>query len=1378
MTCSPVPRTWTEINPHENGADKDGKQPRSGPLKDYQGCPALVLLGAPGAGKTTCLRQEEKEGRGHYVKARDFTTFEHSGRLEGQGGPLLIDGLDEVRAGAQDDMGSLDKIRAKLEKLGFPDFRLSCRETAWLGMNDWNDLRCEGAYSDLCVVRLNPLSKKDMLKILPTVPNTPNPRDFIKRAEDMGFDSFLENPLRLMMLARAVGEGGWLESRTKVFKRACKALLVEKNPKHQAAERNSAHTRADLLDLAGEMCALQLLSGTAGWDINPASSNKDFPALEGLGVEDIRGCRHVLGTKLFTSVDDTNNTGRFAIHRQVAEYLGARFLKGRLRKGLPLGRILALMTSNDGMVVGPLQGLAAWLAALCPEGREELVARNPLGTALDGDLSAFSPTDKIGLLRHLRKEADRNPWFWRVRAPNSRMDDLLSEDLADEIRKEFEVASDDIAGQGFALFLAQALYEGKRGALSEGLASVLFSGLRGNEWRAGLRKSVLGILIRHMKGKQDRKQLIDLLRDFGNGNAPDHDDDLAGRLLRELYPDVIGVSEILDYLQSRRDEDLIGNYYYFWMHDLSASNILPEQRCKLLDVFVKKFADEKQRSSQEHHDFEKEVFLALLKKHLQESGDDTEKGKIFAWLEVSEWGWGDFRRVGEEELHGIRQWLRPRLELRKSLFKRSFDQHAGNGNPNEEMFKVEDFLFANHKPADFGGWCLEQIKDTDNLSIAHYFARRVAWSIHYQIGVQSLPRKDEIEARIKSVPGALEAFHEHLRRLSQDQACEDREAQERAKKRADKRANRRKELAQYAGELRENRAPPELLHNLATAYFGGYADIAGGTPRDRLLDFTDGDEQLVEAILIGLRSCVDRDDLPSVEEAIDSISRHRKRWLVWPFMAGMEELAHESHGNGFPVSEDKIYLAFVIHYAGMVPNFIRSKFPPYPPSWYDPALVQYPECAKKSLITATRILMRTRRSMQAIFKVLVERKDHRKIARDILTDLLKSFPVRCSQDQMNDLKILLRGARIHYRKQVILSLVKRKTELASMNVMQRVFWLGEGLRLAPRSYLKKMEIYIGDNRSRIAYLLRAFATGQGQSDTEEVRDTGALSLLIKLGGSLYRPWATASYRHNPVSTLPWAFEPDLIAAWIKRLSSLPSNEATEAFKRLKDDDRLQPWLPTLQDAAYRQELLLAGTRSPNNSPSEVLATLRNREPANPADLKALATEEIKRLARRIRGGNTNDWEQYWDIDGKEPVKPHHEDLCRNAFLSDLESALKRFDVDSKPEGIHPDRRRADIELTHPQAGEIPIEVKRSNSRDLWSAIRNQLIPRYTRMPESNGHGIYLVFWFGKEHCQRAPNEKQPEKACELQKMLEGSLSEAESRKVSICVVDVASPFRS
>ena len=84
-----------------------------------------------------------------------------------------------------------------------------------------------------------------------------------------------------------------------------------------------------------------------------------------------------------------------------------------------------------------------------------------------------------------------------------------------------------------------------------------------------------------------------------------------------------------------------------------------------------------------------------------------------------------------------------------------------------------------------------------------------------------------------------------------------------------------------------------------------------------------------------------------------------------------------------------------------------------------------------------------------------------------------------------------------------------------------------------------------------------------------------------------------------------------------------------------------------------------------------------------------------------------------------------------------------------------------------------MEIKKSDHRELWSAIKTQLMAQYTRDPGGDGYGIYLVFWFGEQHCQMPPEGARPTSTQALQERLPATLSAEEKVKVSIRVIDVS-----
>ena len=86
---------------------------------------------------------------------------------------------------------------------------------------------------------------------------------------------------------------------------------------------------------------------------------------------------------------------------------------------------------------------------------------------------------------------------------------------------------------------------------------------------------------------------------------------------------------------------------------------------------------------------------------------------------------------------------------------------------------------------------------------------------------------------------------------------------------------------------------------------------------------------------------------------------------------------------------------------------------------------------------------------------------------------------------------------------------------------------------------------------------------------------------------------------------------------------------------------------------------------------------------------------------------------------------------------------------------------------------VPVEIKKDRHPDLWSAIRTQLVSRYTRDPGAEGYGIYLVFWFGEGKCPSPESGTVPKHPAELEKRPRATLSSDEANLISICVIDVS-----
>ena len=391
-----VPRTCTFI--------PDGSSPESHEITFFREYDAYVLLGDPGAGKTTLFEKEATDSGGLYLSARDFLTFNRVEKWQER--TLFIDGLDETRAGIEDTRTPLDAIRGKLDQLRCHRFRLSCREADWRGGNDHTALNACAPGGKVIVLHLNALTDNDIKVILAKDERVPDADSFKQKAEQFSLEGLLYNPQTLDMLIAAV-QVKWPNTKLETYQLACQKMAVEHSDEHKASRKKPLIPAEQLLDAAGFLYATQLLANAAEFNEGDDASEGQV-CLNAIKIPDDLPCTQALKSRLFKWVREKQYA---PVHRSVAEFLGARFLAKKINEGLPLSRVLALMTGFDGGVVAALRGLMSWLGAHSSEARNHLIGIDPLGMVLYGDVQLFSTQTKQQLLSALRHEAESNGYL-------------------------------------------------------------------------------------------------------------------------------------------------------------------------------------------------------------------------------------------------------------------------------------------------------------------------------------------------------------------------------------------------------------------------------------------------------------------------------------------------------------------------------------------------------------------------------------------------------------------------------------------------------------------------------------------------------------------------------------------------------------------------------------------------------------------------------------------------------------------------------------------------------------------------------------------------------------------------------------------------------
>ena len=893
-----VERTCTVVRGCEEdrggeAASGGGGEAESRPLEAFRELAAYVLLGAPGVGKTEAFRREARWDGGRYITARDFWKLQP--RPEWRAGTLYIDGLDEVRAGSADGRTPFDGIRAKLQEAGCPRFRLSCREADWFGANDRERLKAVAPDGEVRVLRLDPLPDQGILDILARNHAVADPAAFVAETQRQGVEDLLPNPQNLRMLAEAVAEadGEWPRTRAETFDMACRKLVSEENDEHRIACGGTFSTQA-LLDGAGDLCALVLLAGKAGVTLPGTRPDTSHPLLDEVPSGNQQLLRRAAGTKLFA----TSSEGRLApSHRQIAEFLAAGRLAARIADGLPVMRVLSLMTGFDGGIISEFRGLAAWLAALSTEARPDIIDRDALGVVLYGDIGQFGPHGKRLLFRALKGEIDRNPWLAPHTRPESPLRLLVDPDLEDDMREALTDPARDDAHQSFVRLIAQA---NRNAAPFPELADPLIAIVRDDSWGTDIRTAALEAYMRVRRGDSGLSvTLRRLLDDVHTGVVATRDDDLLGILLAELYPDDLPVSDLVGYLRDPVPSDRTTRYREFWPDRLIEKSTI-RQLLRLLDLLRVPMERVRAESGASSSGVRAVVRppIVLLRHLLEHSPQSMSQEQIVHWLDFAAWvGLRVGYWAGDAEF--FRKWLSSRPDTYKAIVENGVAKCRDDGDLSSCMRRVKRTLFQLQPtpPRDYGVWCADQALGAANDTVARWFVGEAAVFVFYekesaQRQRHAVARKLRADARL----GGL--FEDGLRDLEEESdPGTPRARPARSETRFDE---LRRVFKKNEPALRGNECRASLLHTLAVAYLDGYSDVSGETPRERLQYLLGPDDDLVEAALAGLRGAIHRPDLPAWTEVSKLAAEGRTHYLAYPFIGGVAGALRGCGGQRLP----------------------------------------------------------------------------------------------------------------------------------------------------------------------------------------------------------------------------------------------------------------------------------------------------------------------------------------------------------------------------------------------------------------------------------------------------------------------------------------------
>lgn len=1325
------------------------------PMAHYNDVHAWVLMADPGAGKTDVFKTLSQAERGTYVSARDFVELELQPNWSA---PLFIDGLDEMTAGNAAGSTALGLIRTKLDKLGTPKFRISCREADWRGSTDSAALQRLVAQGSFLQLHLTSLTRAQSTNLIAhwqqSDPATATA--FIREAEDHDLEGLLDNPQTLRMLFKAVSTNAnrWPNSKTQTYEMACAQLAHEHNDDHLAANHYSALPDDLVLRAAGYLSAILLLSGKATIALqrqaDPQVGTVALPELASSSyAPEISVCRAALQTRLFRG----HGGGQFSpVHRTIGEYLGAQYLVSRIKAGLPINRVLALMLGLDAGVVPELRGLHAWLAALAPANlRKELIDRDPLGAVLNGDVRHFNRSEKLHVLDALRSEATRYSYFRNQNWASKPFGALATKDMESDFRQQLQSTDTSPAHLALLDCLLDALVNGDPMlALTPELERIV----RDKSYWPMARKEALNILANHARDSQDWSTLTLLLNDIHTDVVEDSEDELLGTLLFVLYPSQLTAREIWGYFRQPKSDQLIGSYWQFW-HEISKNDTSLKNVPALLDALLSSNI----RLSAQHDRLGSAVIVGeLLVRGVSEYGSTMEVPRLYDWLTL---GLTSNFYCPLENRHktALGQWFTEHPAIYKAVFEYGLQQHANSSETGwTKLWWIYKVVYGAQEPSDAKDWYLTLAQIcVDNDLRRHLVQASYRFILNEKKTDEAIQLLEQWSSAHAKDADWVANFLQCTYPPSEDQQEEieyDKEAKERLAHESTQKVDFfRKTLPSFSSGL----AHLGALFEIGNAYLNLYSESKEKSLDERLLELLNNDDEWVRTALHGLRHCLFRTDLPTAADIIDLNLKGQRYNLATPCLAAMELRYTENPKSALELPQSTLETVAAFR---LTNNFGNA------PEWFKQLAMLRSDALINVMQPLIGLQIAAKKENVDGLYALAHNADYAEVAKQIVPNLITELPIKAAKTQLQSLRLLIAAMLRHLDIVTQKNLIAHKLSNALMDVAQRVYWLTAGLQVAPSLYLEPAKKFVAKSQLRIDHLFTLVHEQQTRNSAQIPLPVDSQSFLIEL----LAPKCSPSWTEGSGMVTPKMEMGRYVEGLISTLAGNPSDAALEALTTLQKQPDLKQWSDHINRAVYDQRITRRKALFKPSSVAEVVSTLANLKPANAADLWALTVNHLKQLIHDIRNGNTNDYGQYWNGD-----TPRIEDDCRDTLLSDLQRLLVRHGVGAEPEGRYADEKRADIKVIATPY-QIPIEIKREMHSDVWKAIPEQLIAKYGRELASDGYGIFMVFWFtGKLTAAPSDGGTKPKTPLELQERLTDTVPQQLRHKIAVLVVDCSQP---
>jgi hypothetical protein len=1204
------------------------------------------------------------------------------------------------------------------------------------------------------VLHLQQLSREEQIAIL-HAHGIEHPEKFLEEAEKHSAYEFLHNPQNLLMLAEAVKEGNWPQTRSELFHSATQLLLTEHSKEH-SRQNSGIYTSDELEPPAGSICALRILSDVSGISLLPNDIRPEYPSYRTIPFFSHEIIRATLSRRVFAAGDELETVDYS--HRTIAEYLAAKWLASIVEKGLPLGRLRSLL-GFEGYPSSELRGLHAWLAVFLPQYANVFIQADPYGVLTYGDAASLSTVDKQSLLVALSKLSESDPWF-RNHGFSSNLNGFVSEEMEAHLRL---IIHDLKSRFSLRMLILESLsVTTPILSLNQDLIDVVRSERHSY---AEKEEAITALIHSGLSGIKEVVGIYSELKEINHDNIR-----LRNHIIQLLYKDyfsALDVAQLLIDTLSVTEERLPVGSLWGIIDIVPAKDMMTIFEC--LYQYQNENIDNWYSSPRNRHEVLYYIESGLV--IILNAKDQYTAEQIWICLNVHYWykeHYGSF----ESKTTQIIQLLKERDWQYEDiidaaiasftryntgyLFLHEFGQSTFGVIPRELLLS----RFIHYLSSNRG--------ILDKTRFIYRLAFPTLWSC-------DTPSQQVFDFLITYGEVSNELFSI----LDAALVCEIDDWREKINISRIESERERQDIINSNKidfhQVREQIVSGEhlgWLKHIAYIYYAFYNDVDEKLTCFERLSSSLGDNNAIDAIS-GLVALLGRADLPSINDINNSLVKGEDYEWWYAILAGSDELWKLK--DDITLWDDELLKMLMTLDARLSIHVKEGNvITIYSLPWKKYVILFREELFIETYSYIIDFCIKNKfQHIVALDYILHEKSLQDSHVIPLVMYFAKKYPDDINHTQ-SLVEWLLARPQIHGELLELSQLmVNRRGVLKKVNYH---IWLVCCYLLEPE---QAYDLFASEAKSdpEIIWIVRELTGNARRRRENNNQELSLIQLetIIKVSATHF-PNAYHPVEGSHGSRNSWDYA-EFIRTLINEVSAISSYDASEVLERLLLLPECESYRDHLSHAKSNQIIRYRESQFYHADWKQAVSTLVNETPANVMDLYSLLLDHLRDISNRITYENTDIYKQFWNEDSYgRTLAPKPEESCRHIFLELLRTRLIPLKISCEPEGHMVSDKRADIIVSLPRI-KIPIEIKRDYHRDVWTALNGQLDKLYTKNPDAAGYGIYLVFWFGSARPNALPRltkiMPQPKNASAMENMLNETVPVEKRDRLSAIVIDVS-----